>query len=202
LLFAEARPLLTDVPFDPHLDDLFSGEEVLLSARLFTHGFDAYSPDAPIAFHKYARSGEPRFWDSPHRDDSDSLRRVRKILHLSEESPVYLKRNLDRFGLGGHRTLEQFWSESEQKKDPRADEIRSTSDAESRTKIARSTSGADSRTKIARSTSSADSRTKIARSTSGAESRTKIARSTSGADSRTKFARGHSVPEVGDQRSS
>lgn len=110
-LFAESSALLGQVPFDPHLDDVFSGEEVLLSARLFTHGFVAYSPDRPIAFHKYVRPGEPRFWDR-QRDDSDALRRMRLILGLSKEEPVHLKRNIKRYGIGTERSMEDFWAAS------------------------------------------------------------------------------------------
>ena len=32
------RSLLREVPFDPHLEHLFNGEEILFSARAWTHG--------------------------------------------------------------------------------------------------------------------------------------------------------------------
>ena len=36
---------LREVPFDPHLDFLFTGEEILLSARSYTFGWDVYTPN-------------------------------------------------------------------------------------------------------------------------------------------------------------
>ncbi|RKP07599.1 GlcNAc-domain-containing protein [Thamnocephalis sphaerospora] len=44
-LFGRADPILTHCPYDPTLRWLFFGEEALLSARLWTHGFDFFAPD-------------------------------------------------------------------------------------------------------------------------------------------------------------
>jgi len=106
--FCQARCLLEEVPFDPYLDDLFSGEEVLLSARLFTHGWDVFSPNVPLAFHKYVRPGEPRYWER-QKNDEESVKRMKNILKLSAEAPAHLNRHLDRFGLGRERQLDDFW---------------------------------------------------------------------------------------------
>ena len=47
--------VLTDVPFDPKLDMLFVGEEILYSARLWTKGWDTFAPDMNLVWHHYNR---------------------------------------------------------------------------------------------------------------------------------------------------
>merc|ERR1712157_135570 len=39
---------LQEVPFDPFLPWIFMGEEIILSARLWTHGYDIYTPTQPV----------------------------------------------------------------------------------------------------------------------------------------------------------
>ena len=62
-----------EVPFDPHLHHVFDGEEVLFAARLYTHGYDSFTPKNNILFHNYARHNAPRFWDA----DSPKTRELR-----------------------------------------------------------------------------------------------------------------------------
>jgi hypothetical protein len=111
LLFGRSTPLIRDVPFDPYLDDLFVGEEILLSARLWTSGFDIFCPNENIAFHKFTREREPKFWENL-RDDSDATLRVRYILGLLRPTDVPSKRSLikvDRYGLGKERSLQDYF---------------------------------------------------------------------------------------------
>lgn len=49
--------VLLEVPFDPRLDMLFVGEEILYSARLWTHGWDLFGPDMNLVWHRYNRRG-------------------------------------------------------------------------------------------------------------------------------------------------
>ena len=55
---------LKDVPFDPFLPWIFMGEEIILSARLWTHGYDIYTPTQPVLTHRYKRMDQPKFWES------------------------------------------------------------------------------------------------------------------------------------------
>jgi [Skp1-protein]-hydroxyproline N-acetylglucosaminyltransferase len=59
--------MLRDVPFDPFLPYIFIGEEILLSARLWTSGYDIFSPTQNVVGHLYVRNDKPKFWDSLHR---------------------------------------------------------------------------------------------------------------------------------------
>ena len=42
-----------EVPFDPFLPWIFMGEEVSLSARLWTSGYDIFSPSKSVTSHMY-----------------------------------------------------------------------------------------------------------------------------------------------------
>jgi hypothetical protein len=44
---------IREVPYDPGLAHLFQGEELLYGARLYTHGYDLYSPPSNIILHAY-----------------------------------------------------------------------------------------------------------------------------------------------------
>ena len=107
-MFTEAQPFLSEVPFDPYLDDVFSGEEVLLSARLYTHGFDVFAPNENVTFHKYIRDGEPKFWEN-ERNDAEGTARAKYFLGMSYDKPKLSTKQLSRFGLGGARPVSNFW---------------------------------------------------------------------------------------------
>ena len=62
-LFFEAEPFLREIPFDPCLKFLFQGEEILLSARLFTRGWKIYHPSSCVCAHDYIRSTQPKVWN-------------------------------------------------------------------------------------------------------------------------------------------
>lgn len=96
-----------DVPFDPDMPHLFQGEEILHSARLWTAGYDFFTPLENIVFHHYERKGKPKFWEDVkdfYDGQSETLRKVRRLLGL-ENPPLtgYA------FGMGSARTLEAYW---------------------------------------------------------------------------------------------
>ncbi|KAL7529693.1 hypothetical protein ACHAWF_003084 [Thalassiosira exigua] len=66
--FAPAS-FLVDVPFDPYMPWCFMGEEIMLSMRAYTHGWDVYAPRKNWIAHQYrpGRMGLPKFWGSVGR---------------------------------------------------------------------------------------------------------------------------------------
>lgn len=60
---------LTDVPFDPYLPFVFMGEEIMLSLRSWTHGWDIYAPRKDYFAHQYrpGSMGLPKFWENLSR---------------------------------------------------------------------------------------------------------------------------------------
>jgi hypothetical protein len=65
-LFAPAL-FLHEVPFDPLLPWIFMGEEISMSARLWTSGYDIFSPTVNVLNHYYVRRHYPKFWESVNR---------------------------------------------------------------------------------------------------------------------------------------
>ena len=100
---------LEDCPHDPEL--YFNGEEITLSVRAFTHGYDLYHPHKPVVFHRYGTEGRPIHWDD-HDDASptaawrlDQLAkaRVRALLGMD---PATIDHG--RYGLGTRRSLADY----------------------------------------------------------------------------------------------
>jgi [Skp1-protein]-hydroxyproline N-acetylglucosaminyltransferase len=64
--FCEGR-FIHEVPFDPLLPWIFMGEEISMSARLWTAGYDIFSPTTNVLNHYYVRRHYPKFWESVNR---------------------------------------------------------------------------------------------------------------------------------------
>jgi hypothetical protein len=91
------------VPMDPDL--YFTGDEVAISLRAYTHGFDLFHPHLLIGWHCYDRATRIPHWDDHttwwqrHRI---SLQRLRKLFSGSLRG---------QYGVGSQRSIEQFESQ-------------------------------------------------------------------------------------------
>lgn len=94
-----------DVPFDPYLDFIFVGEEILLSARAFTNGYDTYSLPEDIAFHYYTRENSPKIWTDKSYSDEQAHDKIKVIMKLKPGDPS----KYGRYGMGTKRTIEEFY---------------------------------------------------------------------------------------------
>ncbi len=108
---------LYSVPFDPNLSHLFQLEETLFSARLFTNGYDFYTPNKKVAYHHYNREKAPLY----HQDIKDSsecrTKAEKRALFLLGilpiESVAYnFLRDHNYYGLGKFRSIDDFWKTS------------------------------------------------------------------------------------------
>jgi hypothetical protein len=100
-----AGKFCTEVPYDPFL--YFHGEETSLSVRAFTHGYDIFHPDEPLAWHYYGRSGSKRHWDDCSmwgELNSWSFSRYKSLLGVDGASP----QDFGPYGLGKQRSLEEY----------------------------------------------------------------------------------------------
>ena len=99
-----ASRMIQDVPSDPEI--YFEGEEPNLAVRLFTHGFDLFSPRTTLIYHYYRRSDSRRPWDdaNPATPNAHSLQRMRRLLEPRPGDAEIL----GRFGLGPVRSLEEY----------------------------------------------------------------------------------------------
>jgi len=96
---------LRELPYDPNLPYLFVGEEILHSARFFTHGWDIFTPSENIAFHEYTRTGQPKVWDDNRYSDAEAVERVKRLMDVEN----YEESVRDAYGLGRARTLRQYY---------------------------------------------------------------------------------------------
>jgi hypothetical protein len=107
-LFAPSA-IIEQVPYDPHL--YFFGEEVTLGARLWTHGWDIFHPNALVTYHLWERKGRPTHYDD--HDDANALNhraraRVRHLLGTERSSDPEVLVEVERYGLGRERSLAEY----------------------------------------------------------------------------------------------
>lgn len=105
--------VVEEVPYDPHLEYVFFGEEISMSARLWTAGWDFFHPTCEIAYHLASRAH--RYWFREVQTSSDQVAREKKgkfricgmlgipwpqhAPHAPPEKP---------YGLGSQRTLADY----------------------------------------------------------------------------------------------
>jgi [Skp1-protein]-hydroxyproline N-acetylglucosaminyltransferase len=76
--FSRARALV-EVPYDPHLPQLFFGEESSMTARLWTSGWDFYAPGRVVLYHLWSRDHRPSFREN--KDVTHAQRRSQQRVH-------------------------------------------------------------------------------------------------------------------------
>ena len=105
--FVAPGTIAKEVPFDPLLHHLFVGEEILLSARFWTSGYDIFAPTRNIMGHHYSRKGSPKFWEdiAYFQTMLKSEVIVKRLLHLEEPFDV----EGYPYGLGTQRTIDEYW---------------------------------------------------------------------------------------------
>lgn len=99
-----------ECPYDPNL--YFEGEEITLSLRAYTLGYDFYHPHVNVIWHDYATYERSKHWSDHTLDkvekpwhvfDVASKQRVRQLLRI-EDSGI----DLGKYGLGHVRSYEEY----------------------------------------------------------------------------------------------
>ena len=112
--------IVREVPYDPEL--YFHGEEVAMSARLWTSSFNIYAPNRLLLFHLYKTGGAEGDNSTTHWSDHGnwfelnrrSLVRVHTLLNSLDRAPQQLKATTDDlvdlniYGLGEQRSLNDY----------------------------------------------------------------------------------------------
>ena len=93
------------VELDPHLAGLFNHEELLYTARLYTHGIDVLAPTRCIVCHDYAYGEHRSVWsDNPGWNrHTGGARRADALLRGTHPEQTA------RYGMGTARSLDDFW---------------------------------------------------------------------------------------------
>jgi hypothetical protein len=106
-----------DCLYDPEL--YFTGEEISLTVRSFTHGYDLFHPHRVVIYHEYTREGRTKHWDDFNDTkkttgtikqtwgelDGPSKNRVRRLLG---QLPPDAEDENTPYGLGTERTLKEY----------------------------------------------------------------------------------------------
>lgn len=118
---AAPSSILKDVPFDPFLPWIFIGEEIILSSRLWTSGYDFFSPQQAVIGHNYQRQNEPRFWESMHHLIAPSAHELLEELVVSrinhqlgfpeaakDAVPKEILSSIEDYSMGTVRSLDDY----------------------------------------------------------------------------------------------
>jgi [Skp1-protein]-hydroxyproline N-acetylglucosaminyltransferase len=114
--------LLKEVPFDPFLPWIFMGEEIIMSTRFWTHGYDMFSPAQAVVGHIYVRKNKPKFWETmarffPHAShynlEAMVLLRIKHQLGYPEASKDFILddtilSDLAHYSMGSSRSVESY----------------------------------------------------------------------------------------------
>jgi len=98
------------------------GEEIIMSSRLWTSGYDIFSPTIPVLSHIYVRRHKPKFWESVHRVYTYGVHNPLQMLVLqrvkyqlgypeSARDMLYYKSVLtavEQYSMGKERTVEDY----------------------------------------------------------------------------------------------
>ncbi|HYC64515.1 MAG TPA: GlcNAc-transferase family protein, partial [Reyranellaceae bacterium] len=107
--FAPAA-IIEEVPYDPYI--YFTGEEITLAARLWTHGWDLFTPNRCTVYHEYSeRPNKRRHWHDHKLWNELSERaaaRVRHIMGTEVSGDAEALRDVEKYSLGGKRTREAY----------------------------------------------------------------------------------------------
>ena len=108
-LFAPAQ-IIEQVPYDPYI--YFVGEEISLSVRLWTNGWDFFAPNKVLIYHYYGLRDKYRRHNVGRRDGRDLDRfttsRVKHLLGMeNSENPAVLV-DIEKYGLGQQRSLREY----------------------------------------------------------------------------------------------
>lgn len=102
---------LEECPYDPNL--YFRGEEVTLSARAFTKGYDFFHPTKTIIWHEYIRKNQHKHWLDHKKENGLEIEgEQRNFLSKKRQRQLfgmeYSTTNFGRYGLGTIRSLHDF----------------------------------------------------------------------------------------------
>ncbi len=112
-VFARAE-IMIEVPYDPYM--YFNQDEIALSLRYFTKGWDVYHPTMVAIYHLYKRAGDEKTKKLLHWSNDKTWRRLHDRAHkrfqhmigtaISTDPDVLLE--IDHYGLGTQRTVADF----------------------------------------------------------------------------------------------
>jgi hypothetical protein len=90
------------VPYDPYL--YFYGEELSMTLRYFTHGYNLYHPNIILTYHYYTRSENPKHWSDHNEWSSYQSNGIDRVMSMIYSNKIDLKQ----YGLGKTRSVADY----------------------------------------------------------------------------------------------
>lgn len=98
------------------------GEEIIMSARFWTHGYDIFSPTTSVVGHIYVRRHKPKFWEAVGRLywvgihnplSALVLQRVKTQLKYPESARDMIQTKslftaLNKYSMGTKRSIDEY----------------------------------------------------------------------------------------------
>lgn len=107
---------IREVPHDADLTHVFIGEEISMAVRLWTHGWDMFSPPQMLCAHKWSRKYRHTFWElfefghagasNRKKERDQAYARLRSLLNVPGNKISVSQHH--RYGLGTKRTLLEY----------------------------------------------------------------------------------------------
>jgi len=87
-----------EIPHDPEL--YFTGEEMSITVRAYTHGYDLFHPHIIVAWHEYTRKNRAKHWD----DDKEWWKKDSQ----SKNHYLSIFNNFEMYGIGTKRSINDY----------------------------------------------------------------------------------------------
>jgi [Skp1-protein]-hydroxyproline N-acetylglucosaminyltransferase len=111
------------IPFDPHLKNLFWGEEFLMSLRFFTNNIKIYSPNKHIIYTLWNRNYRHTFWELKDKMNGKfevygflSFLRLCSIANFLPSNSSFIKKlepkfrdEIEKYGIGKKKKIDDFY---------------------------------------------------------------------------------------------
>jgi len=112
------------IPFDPHMKNLFWGEEFLMSLRFFTNNIKIYSPNRHIIYTLWTRNYRHTFWELKEKMNGKfetygflSFLRLCSIANLLPNNTNLFQKlepkfrdEIEKYGVGNKKTTDEFYT--------------------------------------------------------------------------------------------
>ena len=112
------------IPFDPHLKNLFWGEEFLMSLRFFTNNVKIYSPNRHVIYTLWTRNYRHTFWELKERMNGKfeiygflSFLRLCSIANFIPNKGEFFEKletkfrdEIEKYGVGNKKSVEEFYN--------------------------------------------------------------------------------------------
>jgi len=110
---------IATVPYDLYQPMIFQGEEMSITLRSFTVGYDFFAPERSVCFHSYAkfapeRNKVPHFWENSEKYKGTGIKAMDRLLGIVHMNPEvdpsgWNHAEEEKYGLGGARTTSKFY---------------------------------------------------------------------------------------------